>query len=254
MSAEQASGDFGSRLRQARERKGISLRKIADDTKISMAALEALERDDVSRLPGGIFSRAFVRAFAVEVGLDPEKTVDDFVRRFPRESVTDGHPPSRQIDDADPLDSSRRAATIGLALAALSVPLAMLLLYLGMAGGEEPLGAVPTPLPAVSAATSSDSGADGGASSLDRLRVEVVALRDSSLSSTIDGQAQTSVAFEAGSRRTFDVGRELLLAVSDAGAVEWRINGVPARPLGGAGQPAAIRLTIENFREFLDAR
>ena len=54
-----SSSDFGSRLRQARTRKGVSLREIAVKTKISVSALEALERNDISRLPGGIFSRAW---------------------------------------------------------------------------------------------------------------------------------------------------------------------------------------------------
>jgi len=54
----------------------VSLRQIANATKISIAALEALERNDISRLPGGIFSRAFVRSYAVEVGLDPETTIE----------------------------------------------------------------------------------------------------------------------------------------------------------------------------------
>ena len=57
--------DFGGKLRQAREARGISFRQIAASTKISVAALEALERNDVSKLPGGIFSRSFVRSYAV---------------------------------------------------------------------------------------------------------------------------------------------------------------------------------------------
>jgi cytoskeletal protein RodZ len=74
--------DFGARLREARERRGVSLRDIAAHTKLSVASLEALERNDTSRLPGGIFARAFVRSYAAEVGLDPEETVREFVARF----------------------------------------------------------------------------------------------------------------------------------------------------------------------------
>jgi len=77
--------DFGGKLRQARERRGLSLRQVAVSTKISPAALEALERNDVSKLPGGIFSRAFVRSYATEVGLDPEVVVREFLERFPHE-------------------------------------------------------------------------------------------------------------------------------------------------------------------------
>src|SRR3954464_2430773 len=77
--------DFGGKLRQARERRGISLRQIAASTKIAAAALDALERNDISKLPGGIFSRAFVRSYAVEVGLDPDDTVAEFLQRFNQE-------------------------------------------------------------------------------------------------------------------------------------------------------------------------
>ncbi len=80
--------DFGGKLRQARERRGIPLRQIAATTRISVAALEALERNDTSKLPGGIFSRAFVRSYADEIGLDPEETVREFLERFQGEPVT----------------------------------------------------------------------------------------------------------------------------------------------------------------------
>ena len=78
--------DFGEKLRQARERRGISLRQITARTKISVVALEALERNDISKLPGGIFSRSFVRSYAAEVGLDPDATVDEFIERFNQET------------------------------------------------------------------------------------------------------------------------------------------------------------------------
>ena len=80
--------DFGLRMRHVREQRGVSLRQIAQTTKLSVSALEALERNDISRLPGGIFSRAFVRSYAAEIGADPEETVRDFLSQFPHESVT----------------------------------------------------------------------------------------------------------------------------------------------------------------------
>jgi len=65
----------GARLRDAREKRGVSLRQIANSTRISVMSLEALERSDLSRLPGGIFTRSFIRAYAQEVGLDPDRTI-----------------------------------------------------------------------------------------------------------------------------------------------------------------------------------
>jgi cytoskeletal protein RodZ len=87
--------DFGQKLRAARERHGVSLRQLSDLTKFSVAAIEAFERSDASRLPGGIFARAFVRSYAAAVGLDPEKTVLQFVERFDIEPA-----PSRIVVDA----------------------------------------------------------------------------------------------------------------------------------------------------------
>ncbi len=87
-----SADDFGSRMRHVREQRGVSLRQIAQTTKLSVSALEALERNDISRLPGGIFSRAFVRSYAAEIGSDPEETVRDFLAQFPHESVMGGGP------------------------------------------------------------------------------------------------------------------------------------------------------------------
>jgi transcriptional regulator with XRE-family HTH domain len=69
---------LGAYLRAERERRGLALRAISDSTKVSVPLLEGLESDDISRWPGGIFRRAFVRSYAEAVGLDP----DDIYRRF----------------------------------------------------------------------------------------------------------------------------------------------------------------------------
>src|SRR5436853_477749 len=134
MPADRSVGDFGGKLRDARERRGISLRQIANATKISIAALEALERNDISRLPGGIFSRAFVRSYAVEVGLDPETTIQEFIAQFPNDSVTQGHPTSEQFEDHEAVESDRRMVGTLLRLILISVPIAGVVLYFGITG------------------------------------------------------------------------------------------------------------------------
>ena len=73
---------FGPRLRRERERRGISLDALAEATKVSADLWEGLERNDVSRWPSGIFARAFVRDYAVTVGLDADAVVDEFCRHF----------------------------------------------------------------------------------------------------------------------------------------------------------------------------
>jgi transcriptional regulator with XRE-family HTH domain len=77
---------LGADLRRERERRGLALKSISEDTKVSIALLEGLEADDISRWPGGIFQRAFVRAYAQCVGLD----ADDVFRRFQKQFPPDG--------------------------------------------------------------------------------------------------------------------------------------------------------------------
>ena len=72
---------LGAYLRAERERRDLSLRAISESTKVSLPLLEGLESDDISRWPGGIFRRAFVRSYAEAVGLNP----DDVYRRFERQ-------------------------------------------------------------------------------------------------------------------------------------------------------------------------
>ncbi|HMF95881.1 MAG TPA: helix-turn-helix transcriptional regulator [Vicinamibacterales bacterium] len=88
------TGSFGARLRAQRERRGISLDEVASRTKINVALFEAMERDDASRWPSGLFRRAFMRAYATEVGLDPEPIVREFLERFP-DPLTAAHGPAK---------------------------------------------------------------------------------------------------------------------------------------------------------------
>ena len=109
---EHANPDFGMRMKRLREERGVSLRYIADTTKISIRALEALERDDISRLPGGIYSRAFVRSYAIEIGLDPEQTLRDFLAQFPHDAVVAGSPHAAELGPTLRIGRGRSAVAI----------------------------------------------------------------------------------------------------------------------------------------------
>ena len=71
--------DAGRLLKQAREAKGLALDDLSRTTKISRSILSALEAGDVAHLPSGIYTRGFVKAYAREVGLDPEEMADIYL-------------------------------------------------------------------------------------------------------------------------------------------------------------------------------
>ena len=71
-------GSFGERLRREREMRGIGLDEIATATKISTRNLRALENEKFDQLPGGIFNKGFVRAYAKFLGIDQDQIVAEY--------------------------------------------------------------------------------------------------------------------------------------------------------------------------------
>jgi transcriptional regulator with XRE-family HTH domain len=74
---------FGARLRARREEQQVTLADIAEQTKIKLSLLAALERDDVSHWPSGLFRRSYIRAYARAIGLEPDAVVREFLERYP---------------------------------------------------------------------------------------------------------------------------------------------------------------------------
>ena len=259
--------DFGGKLRQARERRGISLRQIAASTKIAAAALEALERNDISKLPGGIFSRAFVRSYAVEVGLDPDATVEEFLARFNQEP----RPTAESVDASVPeaeieFENRQRAAARVLKIALFALPLAALLGYFAWKGRaaarqqaqqqEAVTTAVPiaAPDPAPPAATAPAPPADAGAASAapaGQLTLQIRPTADCWVSLTVDGRKVFERVMPAGERQTHTIAREAVIEIGDAGAFAFAVNGREGRSLGDKGQVMTLRLTPATASQYL---
>jgi cytoskeletal protein RodZ len=69
---------IGERLRRARLEQGLTLADVSEQTKVQFWILDALERDDVARVPGGVFIRGYLMSFARAVGLDGERIWGEF--------------------------------------------------------------------------------------------------------------------------------------------------------------------------------
>jgi transcriptional regulator with XRE-family HTH domain len=97
-----AARSFGETLRRQRERRGITLNAIAEQTKIGSSFLASLERGDCSKWPGGIYSRSWIRAYASAIGLDPDETSRQFNRCFAGNAFPEGNPPAVTLSDELP--------------------------------------------------------------------------------------------------------------------------------------------------------
>lgn len=261
--------EFGAQLKQARESRGISLRQIATSTKISTVALEALERGDLSKLPGGIFSRAFVRAYAVEVGLDPDEIVSQFLVELgvhESQMGDDEIHPEVTADDRAFLEQQRRAALwlrIGIGVFVLLIVAAVMWWKMSN-GAPEPDAAVApqASAPAQEVTQVANTPATSGPSvteaapapetarSTSPVWIELTTSDACWVEVTTDGRAVPGRVFAAGERQRFEATREIVLQVGNAGAVSWTINGRPARALGGVGVVRTVTISPATASEF----
>lgn len=126
---------FGEGLRSAREERGIALDDIAVATRVSRRNLSALENERFRELPGGIFNRGIVRAYARYVGLDEDETVNAFLGAMRRQGVDPEHENANWAEFAENVKrtraarfESRRVRWAGIA----GMVVAVLLLALGV--------------------------------------------------------------------------------------------------------------------------
>jgi len=251
------STDVGARLRVAREDRQISLREIAATTKISVSALEALEENDIGQLPGGIFTRAFVRAYAAEVGLDPEETMRDFFEQAP----PDGGEEEKKYDlwahEHDLFQSQQRMAGTVLKLVLVGLPVAAALLFFGTRAvtmrtdvpEAEPTETVPAPSAAVEP-TAPPVLAEAVVA--ERLAIVLHPRADCWVSLTLDGESEPVVlrTMRAGESASFEADDEMNLIVGDPGAFAFTINQQVGKSFD-AGNPVTLHITRQNYRNFV---
>jgi len=253
--ADHRSLDPAARLRQAREAKGMSHRQVADATKLSVRAIESLERDCLRELPEGIYRRSIVKAVAREVGLNPDQILTEFASLHPADLPTT----ASVVMAAEPKAASRSSKFFALFSAAL--PLIGGVIYFVMpitrtlvtdtsskpgvqlqrdgaakaevipVGGFAPVSTeAPRPAPVVVTLTISS-----------RCQLRVVA----------DGNEIIGRTVEQGERLPIELGDELLLLGDNASAVQFSINGQAGRTLGEPGDVLSTRIGRDDYQDFL---
>lgn len=218
---------FGDGLRRERELRGISLRDIAEATKISVRFLQALEDGRLEILPGGMFPRAFVRQYAEFLGLDVERTLGDFSRLY-REPVVER--PVLEAPRPNPwqnriwavagaallltvvLASRRPAPRARHATAAPPLPAVM----------SSPARVVPLPAPPP---------AEG-----ESLVLTLTADEECWVEALVDGRSVLNRVLTAGETAKIEAAAEIRLSVGNAGGVSLNLNNLPGLPLGRSGE------------------
>jgi cytoskeleton protein RodZ len=231
---------IGAQLRASREARGLTLDAVARATRVQPRILAAIERDDVAAVPPRPFGRGFVKAYAAEMGLDPEQVTQDYFARFaPPPAAEASAAPAAVVSQARPHTWMYAVGVVGLAV---GVALAFL------ARSPEPEPPPASALPAVgtsgtAAAPAPESTPTGVAPPMS---IVLIAQRPAWVTATTDGHREVYRILTPGPPTYLTASREITIRVGDAGAITWRVNGREAGLMGRSGQVRDVRLTAEN--------
>jgi cytoskeletal protein RodZ len=260
-----AMGAFGDRLRREREMRGITLDEITESTKISRRHLEALEGEHFDQLPGGVFNKGFVRAYARFLGIDGDQAVADYAAasneqpepedKFPLEIHQE---PNRELNPRSshlPLVFAIAALVgvlVGYMFWAKSRP------HTNEAAGSTqqapPAAATTAPVnapaqaaPAASEATAASSPSQPAQAAPEKpvkpekvFVVQVKAKEDSWVSIVADGRSVMERVLTADKKKKIKAGKTLVLRTGNAGGIEVTFNGVSLGSLGNENEPRTL--------------
>ena len=268
-------GSFGERLRREREMRGVSLDDIAEGTKIGTRLLRALEEEHFELLPGGIFNKGFVRAYAKYLGLNEEEAVTDYL-----EAAGETAPDPRVIaeQNSSRIDRSGGDASTSRQAGFPVVPVLILMLVIAAGAGgwqiyqdrvrdreakRQATGSSPTapaavrvpatssPAPAVTASAPPEPAAPrvvspnasaGTANTAGTQSFEVtVRAKDSAwVSIKSDGKFIVRGIIGPPDVKTIHANNEIVFWTGNAGAVEVSFNGQPVPLAGGLNQVSTL--------------
>jgi cytoskeleton protein RodZ len=251
-----------SELRHARERLGLSLRDVANRTRIRVAILEAIENHDVDRLPPPIFTRGFVKAYAREVGLDPHAAAAVYAacgapsghERQARYASADDRPESSSL-------SEREHSTLATAALIVVAGLIFVLTDPWQPSPAENSVANPAVAAAEDAALVHNAVATTGETRrllpavprTPNMRIDLAPRGTCWIEATADGERVIYKLLNGGDRYAIEGYEDLILKVGDPSALVFSINGAKGRVLGPAGQPTTVHITSKNSKQFVES-
>lgn len=135
---------FGDHLRQTREAKGVSVDSVARSTRISERYLHALERSDLEALPGGIFDKGYIKAYAQFLDIDPDPLLESYAveeeklgRGTPDDERQKSEDLSKVLSRTPPARGSRSSRG-GVSLALVAIGLVSAAAWLTLRGTSPP--------------------------------------------------------------------------------------------------------------------
>lgn len=246
--------DVGARLRASREGKRLSLDAVAATTRVQSRVLSAIERNDAGALPPRPYGRGFVRAYARELGLNPDEIVRDYFGQFaPEEAPQAAAPPRAQpVFEVQPVLDALPRRSIAIATLAL-VLLAGGWMLARRTGGPTPSqqdavgtsGTAATP-PAPAAAAESRPATPGAPTAA--VTIILSATAPCWVTASADGTRVLYRALQPGEHATLQGDRTISIRAGNAGGLVWTLNGRAMGPFGSPGEVRTTRITPNSVK------
>ena len=249
---------FGEELRREREIRGISLKEIADATKISKRFLDALERNDHRTLPAPVFTRGFVREYARYVGLNAEEMVNRYNFAAANDDRIEKPPPVAKYAQTPPKDiSPRPAAKRGIPPAItrvdrgviwaifIAVALAGVAYWAVQKRGERDRAEAATSIPVTTSRAAAAPPAAAAAPKPDdsKLRMTLEVTANSWVTLEADGKTVLNTEVISGDKRDFEAADEFKFrTIGNAAGLTLTLNGARVPPLGDDGEVVKNRV------------
>ncbi len=225
---EGESASFGTWLRRQREAREISLREIAETSKISMRYLEALEDDRFDVLPAPVFARGFLREYSKVVGLDPDEVVNTYLLALSGGTEDDGE---TKVEPVRPRGSRRDwgyGLLLSLAVALLLGLVALLAFWAERRRATTPLPQTSiAPPPAVVVPVSAPQPAAQPPTPEAPLRVSLDFTADCWIEVASDGKPRSSELRARGETLEIEGTQVILLTLGNPEGVKIEVNGHP---------------------------
>jgi cytoskeleton protein RodZ len=250
-----ASFGIGAKLRRERLGKGLVIDDISRDTKIAPRFLEAIETDDYSSLPALIFTRNFVRQYALILKLDP----DPLLAELPKANELTAPLPTPPRHPRSTYHRDRRRRLIGrsgawlLLAGVVGVAAYAYLKHFTHTVAQVDASAKRTPAhtsfsapfssaPPTPPATAPPPEASAAAA---RVQVSLTAHQPAWVQVSADGKITFIGTLQPNETKEVSAAEQVKVLTGNAGALTISLNGKTLESLGPLGQVRAVRLTAE---------
>ena len=215
---------FGARLKREREQRGVTLDDIALSTKIGKRFLTALEEEHFEQLPGGIFSKGFVRAYACHLGIDEEQAIADYLSATAPSSPSELPQSDLPIEMAEQLEDREPVRAVRVPWALFAAFLLIAALAPTPARTDQPLHIQPAADPRV-APTHTNGQSQAADATPGSFTVAIKAREDSWISITADGKQLSEQLLVAPAERSIEARDEIVIKAGSIGALDFSFNG-----------------------------